>query len=935
MVAERVVSPVFERVVSPEFVGRGDALAALARAWRTAQEQGPAVVLVVGEAGIGKSRLLTEFARTQESTVRVLRGACAEFGGEGLAYTPFVAVLRGLIRDVEAPAGGYRELAHWFPELGGTGGAGAGKHRLYEEILALIERAAAVRPVVLAVEDLHWADAASHELLAFLARNLTRPGVLLLATLRPGGTNGGHLDALLSELARGPRTTTLRLPPLAEADVARQLAAILGTVPDAATVHRVHRRSDGNPLFVEALAHGDARTPDSLRELLLRGPRSLPSPARLLLGLVSAGGDRVAHRLLEQVAEESGAELDALLRPLVDRGLLVTSDDGYAFRHALIRQAVYADLLPGERSRFHGRYATALGSGDAHAAELAAHAYAAGDYVQALTVAYRAASRARRSYAYGERRHLLERVIELWDRVPDPSEGIGTDLVGVLTEAAEACMLSGAYPRGVDHATAGLAALDERMAPERAALLLEHRGRLRHRLDGSGIDDFEHALRLLPEEVGNVQRGRLLGVLAMGLSPNTDRARWAFDEALRSGRCTEDATVTVRGLLGAGARTGDLAALAEARALAERLEGHDLLLTVPMYEAMVLTRAGDHPRSVEVALDGIRRARRFGLGLSRGADLACYAVHGLTLAGRWDEAAVLLEEALSEGPPPAAEQHLRCLGGHLALLRGEVEAAAAAAAGPSDALRGTGLFHHYQLLCELALAQGDVEGADRILGRTLADPEFPRLYSGQARSVLVTGALVQEARLRRGSNAATAAKVAARRDELASIDGRFGEDGRLDRAWRSYLHALLHDEGWPRAVSAFRELRQPYHLAQCLWYAGRAAIATDDLAAGTAQLHEGAELAASLNATLLRRRIALASRQASAPHAGLTAREHEVLELIAQGLSNRQIAGRLHISPSTAGVHVSHILTKLGASSRTHAAAIAHRQGLTTDLSGC
>ncbi|MFF0740444.1 ATP-binding protein, partial [Streptomyces sp. NPDC004111] len=706
---------VAERVVSPVFIGRGDALAALVRAWRTAREQGLVVALVVGEAGIGKSRLLTEFARTQESAVRVVRGGCTEFGGEGLAYAPFVAVLRELIRDAAAPAGGYRELARWFPELGATDAAGTGKHRLYEEILALIERAAAVRPFVLAVEDLHWADAASRELFAFLARNLTRPGVLLLATHRPGGTDGGQLGALLAELARGPRTSTVRLLPLAEADVARQLAAILGSEPDAATVHRVHRRSDGNPLFVEALAHGGARTPDSLRELLLRGPRSLPSAARRLLGLVSAGGDRVAHRLLEQVAEEGGAELDALLRPLVDQGLLVTSGDGYAFRHALIRQAVYEDLLPGERSRLHARYAKALGSGtagaDSDAAGLAAHAYAAGDHVQALAVAYRAAGRARRSYAYGEQRHLLERVIELWERVPDPSAGIGTDLVGVLTEAAEACMLSGAYPQGVDHAAAGLAVLGAGTAPERAALLLEHRGRLRHRLDGSGIDDFEHALRLLPEEVGNVQRGRVLGVLAMGLPANTDRARWAFDEALRSGRRTEDATVTVRGLLGVGALTGDLAALAEARTLAEGLAGHDLLMTVPMYEAMVLTRAGDHLRGAEVALDGIRRARRFGLGLSRGADLACFAVHGLTLAGRWDEAAVLLEEALAEGPPPSAHQHLRCLGGHLALLRGEVAAAADAAAGPSDALHGRGLFHHYQLVCHLALAQGEVEGA--------------------------------------------------------------------------------------------------------------------------------------------------------------------------------------------------------------------------------
>ncbi|WP_198351741.1 helix-turn-helix transcriptional regulator [Streptomyces typhae] len=965
---------VSDRVVSPVFVGRDDALAALAGAWQTAVGA-PAVALVAGEAGIGKSRLVTEFEHALDLPVRMVRGACAEFGGEGLAYAPFVAVLRRLVREGAAAAGRYRELARWFPELGEVPEAQpgeqrplSGKHRLYEEVLALVEEVAAARPVVVAVEDLHWADAASRELFAFLARNLTQPGVLLLATYRLGGAGAGQLGPLLSELARGPRTTTLRLPRLTEGHVGLQLAAILGTAPDAATVHRVHRRSDGNPLFVEALAHGDSHTPDSLRELLLRAPRALPSPARLLLSLVSAGGDFVTHRLLESVADESGPELDALLRPLVDQGLLVTADDGYAFRHALIRQAVYEDLLPGERIRLHTRYAEALRDSDAYA-ELAAHTYAAGDHERALAFAYRAAHRARRSYAYDEQRRMLERVLDLWDRVRDPSAALGTgpsgtgpldigpldsgprgaDLVGVLTEAAEACMFSGDYRRGIDHATAGLAAVDERRAPERAALLLEHRGRLRHRLGGTGNADFDHALRLLPDDVGNVLRGRVLGVMAMGLLPDADAARWAFDEALRIGRHTGDATVTVRGLLGTGARDGDLGALAEARGLAERLDSHDLLLTVPMYEAMVHTRTGEHRRGVDAALDGFRRARRSGLGLSRGADLACYAAHGLILTGRWDHASALLDEALAEDPPPAARQHLRRLVGRLALCRGDVAAAAAAASGPADALRSTGLLQHYQLVCLLAVAQGDPEEADRVLGRTLADPWFTRVPSSEARSVLVTGALVQEARLDADCNGPTAQQAEDRRTELTLLDAGLPEYGRLDRARRSHLHALLRGGGWQQAVSAWRELGQPYHLAQCLLRAGRSALAAGDLTGGSAQLEEAAELADSLGAAPLSRRIALAAGQAPASHgapparpaegadapgtahgtARLTAREHEVLLLIAEGLSNRQIAGRLHISPSTAGVHVSHILAKLGASTRTRAAAIAHRQGWT------
>ncbi|MEV4399318.1 hypothetical protein [Nonomuraea sp. NPDC049607] len=294
-------------------------------------------------------------------------------------------------------------------------------------------------------------------------------------------------------------------------------------------------------------------------------------------------------RLLAEVAGQDGTELDALLRELVDRSLIVTAGDGYDFRHALIRHAVYEDLLPGERARLHARYAEALRDGNAHA-ELAAHAYAAGDRGLALSAAYLAAGQARRSYAYQEQLRMLDQVLELWD----PRARLGVDRVGVLTDAAEAAMLSGEYARGIDHATAGLAAVDERREPERAAHLLELRGRLSHRLNATGVSDWERALDLLAAAPGGVQRGRLLGVLA------------------------------------------------EARTLAERLDSPDLLMTVPMYEATLHTKAGDQHRAVEAAGDGIRHARRYGLGRSRGAELARHAVHGLILAGRWDEASALL-----------------------------------------------------------------------------------------------------------------------------------------------------------------------------------------------------------------------------------------------------------------------------------------------------
>ncbi|WP_237102019.1 AAA family ATPase [Nonomuraea sp. MG754425] len=912
---------VAERVVSPVFIGRGEELSALAAALDTAVGQGPAVALVAGEAGIGKSRLLAEFARSLGPAVRVVEGACAELGSDGLPYAPFVTVLRRLIRVEGVLPGPYRQLARWFPELGEAGDAEGGKHRLFEEVLTLVERVAADQPLVVSIEDLHWADAATRELLGFLARNLTQTGVLLAITYRPPETGDGRLGPLLSELGRRPRTTTLRLDRLDRQGVGRQLAAILGAEPDTAAVRRVHERSDGNPLFVEALARAGERTPDSLRDLLLHGPRSLPGPARGLLGIASVAGGRVGHRLLAQVAGQDGAELDTLLRELVDRGLLVTAGDGYDFRHALIRQAVYEDLLPGERARLHACYAGALRDSGAHA-ELAAHAYAAGDRGPALSAAYLAASQARRSYAYEEQVRLLDQVLELWD----PRARLGADRIDVLTGAAEACMLSGDYARGVEYASAGLAAVDERREPERAAQLLEHRGRLRHRLEATGVADWERALELVPATSDGVQRGRLLGVLAMGLLPETDRARELFAEALAIGRRTGDATVTVRGLLGVGSLTRDLGMLAQARTLAARLDGHDLLMTVPMYEATLHTKAGDQHHAIEAARDGIRHARRYGLGRSRGAELARFAGYSLILAGAWDEASALLEESLQEDPPPLPRQALRALDGYLALLRGDLARAAAAAADVEHPGDG-GLFPRYRLLCLLAVAQGDHERAGLLLDRALADPALTRIYSSDARPVLVAGALAQRSRLTHGDGADLRKRVAKRQAELAAADATLGVDGPLDRAWQIMLHALIEDDGWDHVADAWRDLRQPYELALSLFHGARAALAADDRAGATARLRQAARLAEDLGAAPLAREIALLGRPRPAQDK-LTEREHDVLRLIAEGLSNRQIAARLHISPSTAGVHVSHILSKLGATTRTEAAVIAHRQQL-------
>ncbi|YCK35122.1 AAA family ATPase [Actinomadura sp. ATCC 39365] len=339
------------------FVGREAELGRLTAAWART----PSAVLVVGEAGIGKTRLVGRFAGEVDALV-------AEGGADpgGPAYAPFVPVLRRLVREYGAglvPGGGRKGLACLLPELGELDDTpDLGRARLFEEVLLLVERAAERRPLVIVLEDLHWADQAARDLLAYLLRNLTRPGAMVVATSR--------------EPLRLPGAEVVRVPPLGRDEVARLLGRD--------DVDVIVARSEGNPLFAEALAEAGDTTPASLRELLLAGAEKLPGPGLDVLRIAAVAGRRTPHEVLRQVAGLDDLALDEALRPVVRARLLLVDGDAYVFRHALIREAVYDDLLPGERRRLHARCAPAQ-------PELAAdHWHAAGDGPRAFEAAWRA-----------------------------------------------------------------------------------------------------------------------------------------------------------------------------------------------------------------------------------------------------------------------------------------------------------------------------------------------------------------------------------------------------------------------------------------------------------------------------------------------------------------------------------------------------------------
>ncbi|MER7566540.1 AAA family ATPase [Streptomyces sp. NPDC097941] len=472
-----MLGPVETRSVSPVFVGRTEELNSLNEALARAAAGEPQALLLGGEAGVGKTRLVEEFATAacRQGAVVAL-GGCVEIGADGLPFAPFSTALRALRRALPdelaaAAAGQEEELARLLPEIGEAHPArGTGRHdeeslaRLFELTARLLERVAAERTVVVALEDLHWADASTRHLLAYLFRTLRTGRLVVLATYRADDIHRRHpLRPLLAELDRLRTVRRIELGRFNRDEVSRQIAGILATEPNPAQVDEIFERSDGNAFFVEELAVcategcGTGLT-DSLRDLLLVRVEGLPESTQRVARVAAEGGSTVEYRLLAAVTRLAEDDLIEALRVAVNANILIPAPDGdgYRFRHSLVREAVADDLLPGERSRLNRRYAEALEAdptlvpADERVMRLASYWYHAHDAAKALPAVLDASVTARRRHAYSEQLRLLERAMELWDTAP---EDVRADLRPVdYTEVYPPC--------GCDPATTALRYLD-------------------------------------------------------------------------------------------------------------------------------------------------------------------------------------------------------------------------------------------------------------------------------------------------------------------------------------------------------------------------------------------------------------------------------------------------------------------------------------------
>jgi DNA-binding CsgD family transcriptional regulator/tetratricopeptide (TPR) repeat protein len=983
-------------------VGRDGELGRLLTLLDDAEAGRSVAALVSGDAGVGKSRLVSEVTRLAAGRgFTVLSGQCAELG-DSVPYLPLADALRGAaqgtgVRDAlsSRPA-----LGRLLPE-GGDGQvadedrSGLARQQMFGGVLGLLAELAAAAPVLLVLEDLHWADASTRDLVTFLSRMLHRERVALIGTYRTDDLHRRHpLRPVVAELQRLPSVVSVDLAPLDPSALAEHLTAVAPGRLDATELNDIVARAEGNAYYAEELLAasisgdpaGRSVLPAGLAALLLSRVEQLSDATQQVLRAAAVAGRKADDELVRATSGLEAAEYEAAVREAVTHQLLVPDGtEGYVFRHALLREAVYADLLPGERTRLHATMSSLLSDEQrlavpGTAAELAQHCLASHDIPGAFAASTRAGEEAERLGAPAEAHRHYDQALALWERVAEPEKtaGMARGKLGLLsaTNAAD----SG----DVEHAVHLLRRLqqalvfraDKTARPEDVTLASRIGERLAFYL--WTIDDYKAATEAVevaqatvdatPAEPPTWQYARAVATYANTLLIDDDFdviREWA-GRGLAAARAAgapwveADALVTLGFLSN---REGRNEEAIELLTQAHKQAREARVLGVELRAAYHLARAhlerGDLATGAAVAHEGTNRANQTGLGLAPyGLDVQHLHFQCHFADGKWDHA-----QEIADGFPVRVtsipEAYLSSMALFIDVARGNPAVAERRAwIEPFLPAHGFDGFIARGLLAEHALWQGDIQQvltqAQAAIDVTSEPPWGYHPSAIRPAAVALSARADRAVRARAtGDDDAAAGEVTAAGELLriaregAAFSKRpkfiLGPEGRgwLARAEAEYgrVSGDNDPEAWRAVLGEFGPAyvyeiaRTQWRLAEALAEAGRRDEAAE-------QWRQAAQAADKLGARPLRaalddlaRRARIGTPPGDARHdavlVSLTSREREVLRLIAAGRSNREIASVLFIAPKTASVHVSNILAKLGAASRTEAAAIAHREGLT------
>ncbi len=964
-----------DRSRTESIVGRDRELAALLRAATVADET--RMVLLSGDAGVGKTRLLTEALHDLTGQGwHALVGHCLDFGETSMPYLPFAEML-GQVGEI--PEVDEQDLHHALARLRHRAPAdepseGLERAEVFEAMSALVEDLATNAPVVMVVEDAHWADASTRDLISFLLARRVQGRFLLVVTFRSDEMHRRHpLRKQVAEWVRLPGVERIQLDPLPAGAVRGMVEQMIGSRESTVgeryddDIERIVQRSQGNAFYVEELVGaflgGGWSLPEDLADLLLVRLERLDESARDLVRVASAAGQRIPHDVLARVAPVSEDELELALREAIDANVLVrTGPSEFAFRHALLGEAVYDDLLPGERMRLHTAYAEAVREvhGSRGAANLARHALASHDLPTALQASVEAGEQALSTGGPDEAARHFMTALEIYDKAAGHLEN-PPDEAELVARTVDALCSSGRPETALTLIDSHLA----RLSPDaprlsRARLLLARVEALRStETDARPSLVSQEALDLVGPEPTHL-RARILAMHAQTLiwDGRFDEARQQADEAIELAdqlglpRLAADVGVTLTWLsqhldLGESSRAELKRIIAEAQArgdVVSELRGYTRCGGLE-YDYGALAAAQFN------FLEGARLAKEIGrpwtiqgiAGRMQGAVMAY-------MRGHWDEALAIADYS-SEDPPPTPRAMLEAVNLVVAAGRGEVGALSGFPAlrerwhreGMIAVVGGGGAIELQSLRDGAAAAVATYDDLIRVIS-----PLWGESFGARLRlATLALAALADEAprtsTAARDEVRATAQRLVADAEgvlALRAADERpFAIEG---RAWEARLRAeelrlewLLGGQvdlddlvaRWRAAVELFTELGHVYEEARArtrLAVVLRAAGESDESAE---QSQTARELAGRLRAAPLLDELGTVGR--SAAEAGtLTPREREILALVAAGRSNGEIGTQLFISAKTVSVHVSNVMAKLGASSRTEAAALARRSGL-------